>query len=67
MNFAPLLLLSPDVPARAKDALRLATRASPADRERLFLHAARELASSTDLDCAEARDLVGLDWIPPSE
>jgi len=61
MNLAPLLLVSPDVPSRAKAALLAALRAPPADRERMFLSAARELAASTELDCGEALDLVGLD------
>ena len=60
MNLSSLLLLLPDVPGSAKQLLLDATRAPPAEQDRKFLEAARELAMTTELDCGEALDLVGL-------
>jgi hypothetical protein len=59
-SFAPLLLHSQNVPAQARHALRAAHDA-PADQRRAHLEsAARILHRELALDCADARELVGL-------
>ena len=62
MSFSmlPLLLHEEDVPATARAELRRASFA-PASQRRVHLEAAaRALSREADLDCAEARELVGL-------
>ncbi len=57
---APLLLHSDDVPAAVREALRDAYRA-PAEQRRAHLEtAAQALFREAHLDCADARELVGL-------
>jgi hypothetical protein len=60
LSFAPLLIHSDHVPARARGALRAAFDA-PADQRRPHLEAAAKiLYRELDLDCSDARELVGL-------
>ncbi len=60
LSLIPLLLHSDEVPASARDALREASVA-PADERRPHLEAAaRALYREAHLDCADARELVGL-------
>jgi len=60
MSLLPLLLYDADVPATARAALRRANLA-PASERRAYLEvAARELSREAELDCADARELVGL-------
>ncbi len=60
MSIAPLLVHNTDVPAGARTAIRDAL-AAPADgRQRLLETAARILHHEAALDCADARELVGL-------
>jgi hypothetical protein len=59
-SLLPLLLHEDDVPASVRDALREAT-AAPAGQRRTHLEtAARALYRDAQLDCADARELVGL-------
>jgi hypothetical protein len=59
-SVAPLLLHSKHVPALARHALRAAL-AAPADQRTPHLEsAARILHHELALDCADARELVGL-------
>jgi hypothetical protein len=59
-SVAPLLMASESVPALARSALRAAYDA-PADQRRPHLeNAARVLYRELDLDCSDARELVGL-------
>ena len=59
--FASLLLVEEDVPATVRVALRAASRA-PARERRLHLKAAaRALNLEAHLDCADAKELVGLE------
>jgi hypothetical protein len=59
-SFLPLLLVEEDLPDRARAALREAYSA-PAEERRTYLEqAARALCMESQLDCAEARELVGL-------
>jgi hypothetical protein len=62
MNFSmlPLLVHSESVPVGARNALRAAYVAPPERRDAELIAAARVLFQETDLDCVEARDLVGL-------
>jgi hypothetical protein len=62
MSFSvtPLLLHSENVPATARRALRVAYEASIEDRTPLLESAARILHHELDLDCHDARELVGL-------
>ncbi len=60
LSLLPLLIHSDDVPASARDALRAAS-AMPAHQRRPHLEAAaRALHHEFALDCADARELVGL-------
>ena len=60
LSLLSLLIHSDDVPASARDALREATSA-PAHLRRPHLEAAaRALYRDAHLDCADARELVGL-------
>ena len=58
--FAALLLVDEAVPARARAELRAATTGPETDRRSHLEAAARALAYEADLDCADARELVGL-------
>ncbi|MEO5767420.1 MAG: hypothetical protein ABIS92_03635 [Polyangia bacterium] len=59
-SLAPLLLHSDQVPASARSALRTA-HALPAEQRQAHLEsAARILYQELDLDCSDARELVGL-------
>jgi hypothetical protein len=61
LSMLSLLMFEDDVPAAARAALQAATEA-PADRRRSLLEAAAHaLYREADLDCADARELVGLD------
>lgn len=60
LTLAPLLLWSDDVPPTARRALREAQRSPLAERGPLLEAAARSLAHDAGLDCADARELVGL-------
>lgn len=60
LTVARLLVHSEDVPETARDALRAALAAPPEERDPLLLLAARTLFHETDLDCSDARELVGL-------
>jgi hypothetical protein len=60
LSVAPLLLHSEPVPAAARRALR-AAHAAPPDQRRPHLEAAaRIMHHELDLDCSDARELVGL-------
>jgi hypothetical protein len=62
MNFTmmPLLIHSDAVPPVAREALRAAFLAPPERRQAELLSAARVLFRETELDCGEAKDLVGV-------
>ena len=60
LSMVPLLIHSNAVPAGARDALRAAQLAPPERREAALHDALRVLYRETDLDCGEARDLLGL-------
>ncbi|NUP04982.1 MAG: hypothetical protein HOW73_02860 [Polyangiaceae bacterium] len=57
---APLLIHSEAVPKEARDALKAASSAPPERRRAELERAARVLYRETELDCADARELVGL-------
>ena len=59
-SLLPLLLHDPSVPATARAALRAADDAPASERRRHLEAAARALYHEADLDCADARELVGL-------
>jgi hypothetical protein len=59
-SLAPLLLHSEAVPLLAREALRAANVAHPEEREEKLEEAARILWRETDLECRDARELVGL-------
>ena len=59
-SLASLLMVEEDIPATVRSALRAASRA-PAPERRLHLQAAaRALNLEADLDCDDAKELVGL-------
>ena len=60
ISLAPLLVHTADIPAGARTAIRDALDAPDDDRERLLETAARILHHEAELDCADARELVGL-------
>ena len=62
MSFSllPLLIFEEDVPPIARAALREARQASAERRPALLETAARALYRDANLDCADARELVGL-------
>jgi hypothetical protein len=60
LSMTPLLMHSDAVPAEARSALRAAYDAPPDHRAAELKTAARALYESTDLECAEVLDLVGL-------
>jgi len=59
-SVAPLLIASDSVPAGARHALRAAYELPPAERVPHLETAARVLHRELGLDCADARELVGL-------
>ncbi len=59
-SFAPLLVHSEAVPVAVREALRAAGVADPEQREGKLQEAARALYRETDLECSDARELVGL-------
>jgi len=59
-SFAPLLLHTDQVPATARHALRAAYDAPIEERTPHLESAARILHRELDLDCIDARELVGL-------
>jgi hypothetical protein len=59
-SFAPLLLAEVDVPARARTEILAATTGPAAERRSHLEAAARALYVEANLDCADARELVGL-------
>lgn len=59
-SLAPLLVHNEAVPLLAREALRAAHDAGPEEREEMLEHAARILYRETDLECRDARELVGL-------
>jgi hypothetical protein len=61
LSLVPLLLHESDVPAAARAALHAATRAPAAERRRHLETAATALYREARLDCADARELVGLE------
>ncbi|MES1172148.1 MAG: hypothetical protein ABUL77_02835 [Bacteroidota bacterium] len=59
-SLVPLLLHASDVPATARRALQLATDGPLDERRQHLTSAARILHRELDLDCGDARELVGL-------
>jgi hypothetical protein len=59
-SLAPLLIHDPAVPVRAREALRAGTSGPIEHRYKELELAARVIYRETELDCSEARDLVGL-------
>jgi hypothetical protein len=58
---APILLHSTAVPEAAREALRIALFGPPETRRDALLSAARVLHRDADIECDDARALVGLD------
>jgi len=61
LSMLPLLVFEEDVPAPARAALREAAIAPAALRQQYLELAARYLYRDADLDCEDARELVGLE------
>lgn len=61
-SVAPLLIHSDAVPAEARDALLAASDASLEEKIRALELAARVIHDETELDCRDARELVGLSY-----
>ena len=59
-SIAPLLLHSEQVPATVRRALRAAYDGPDEERRQHLESAARILHRELDLDCSDARELVGL-------
>jgi hypothetical protein len=59
-SLAPLLLHMEDIPDTARTALREASAAPAAERRTHLEAAARALYQDAHLDCADAKELVGL-------
>jgi hypothetical protein len=59
-SLVSLLMVEDGVPATVRDTLRAAVRAPIPERRRLLEKAARALYFEAELDCADARELVGL-------
>ena len=59
-SMAPLLMHSPDLPSSIRDELRAAYAAQPAQRADHLVAAARIIHAELDLECGDARELVGL-------
>ena len=60
-SLVPLLIHDPGVPASARAALRAADLAPASERHRHLEAAAHALYCEAHLDCADARELVGLE------
>ena len=60
LSLLPLLMYEDDVPASARAALREANDAPVEERQELLEAAARALYREAHIDCADARELVGL-------
>jgi len=60
LSMARLLIHDEGVPAPARAALRAAYSAAPPERAEMLASAARILHGETDLECRDARELVGL-------
>ena len=60
LSLLSLLMYEDDVPPRARAAMRRATLAPAGERQVYLELAARELYREAQLDCADARELVGL-------
>lgn len=63
-SISRLLLHSNSVPPEARDALRSALESEPEHKEAWLQRAFSLLHDTTDIDCRDARELVGLE---PSE
>jgi plasmid stability protein len=61
LSITPLLIHSEAVPPEARDALKSAFLGPQETRRAQLETAARAIFLSTDLDCREAREIVGLD------
>ena len=61
LSLVPLLLHESDVPVAARAALRAAADAPAGERRRHLETAAQALYREARLDCADARELVGLE------
>jgi hypothetical protein len=59
-TMAPLLIHSSAVPDGARSALRAALETSEESRDEHLVSAARILYAEAGIDCADARELVGL-------
>ena len=59
-TMASLLVHDEHIPAAAREALRAASAAPPADRVELLESAARILHREIGVDCPDARELVDL-------
>jgi hypothetical protein len=60
-SLASLLMVEEDVPATARAALAAAIRAPASERRPHLEAAARALYRDAHLDCADAKELVGLE------
>ena len=60
MSMAPLLMHSDHVPVSVRDALRTAYAAPDAERGKLLKSAAHALSASTDLECHDVLELLGI-------
>ena len=60
LSFAPLLLYTESIPAVARRALLAAQQSSLEERTPHLEVAARSLHRELELDCEDARELVGL-------
>lgn len=60
LSLVALLLVDEGVPARARAELRAASAGPASDRHHHLEAAARALCYEAGLDCADARELVGL-------
>lgn len=60
-SLAPLLVHSESIPVAARNALRGALESAPEKQSAELLAAARLIHQDTDLDCGDARELVGLE------
>lgn len=61
LTLAPLLIHSHAVPPSARNDLLAAIRSADGVRKAHLESAARSIYLETDLDCREAREIVGLD------
>lgn len=59
-TMAPILIHSDHVPPGARSELRAALEGSAEERQEHLTSAARILYAESGLDCADARELVGL-------